>query len=67
MRALCLWEVNAGFAEKQAQTSLGEEGGELPDRLLERGVAPWHERSLRGPATAISAARSTRCLAGLAN
>jgi hypothetical protein len=45
MRAIGLWEVNAGLAEKQAQLSLAEEGGDLSDGLFRRGVAAWHERS----------------------
>jgi hypothetical protein len=55
------------LAEKEAQISLGEQGGDLPDGVLDRWIAAWHERSPCGPPTAISAARSTRCLAGLAN
>jgi hypothetical protein len=66
MRALCLREVNSGLAEKEAQIGLGEERGDLPDGVFERWVAAGHERSPEPP-TAISAARSTRCLAGLVN
>jgi hypothetical protein len=64
IRALCLWEVNTGVAEKQAQISLGDEGGDLPDGVFERWVAARHERSLLRPPTAISAPRSIDCLAG---
>jgi hypothetical protein len=64
MRALCLREVNSGFAEKQAQIGLGEKSGDLPDGVFKRGVAAGHERFPLGPPTAISAPRSIDCLAG---
>jgi hypothetical protein len=37
MRALCLGEVNSGLAEKEAQIGLGEQGGDLPNGVFERG------------------------------
>jgi hypothetical protein len=44
MRALCLWEVNRR-GQKQAHEGIAEDGGDLADGLIERGVVFAHERS----------------------
>ncbi|MEB2363708.1 MAG: hypothetical protein OZ929_20395 [Bryobacterales bacterium] len=48
MRALCLREVNLPderSGENQAHDCIAENGGDLADGLIERGVAFAHERS----------------------
>jgi hypothetical protein len=48
MRALCLREVNlpdGGIRKKQADECIAEDGGDLADGLIERGIAIAHERS----------------------
>jgi hypothetical protein len=48
MRALRLWEVNlpdGRSGEDQAHEGVAEDGGDLMDGLIERGIAFAHERS----------------------
>jgi hypothetical protein len=65
-----------GSLSRGSQLRVGRKGGadrprragrRSPEWRLRAGVAARHERSPCGPPTAISAARSTRCLAGLVN
>ena len=49
MRDLSLWEVNLSGArsgeEDQAHEGVAQDGGDLGDGLIERGIAFEHERS----------------------